>query len=225
MRTARLVTGLVSVGLAVTGPVLLSAAPAQAATTVASTVTVDPLSSTTIVYGDDIYISGHVTTPDGHSPNSPTTVYLQVQTPSNPTWTTVGSSASGYFYFQNVVPQTNAAYKVVFPGGTYGFGSSAVTMAPAESAPIAIAVQRKVEPKTKELRVFGKVTPDFAKKRIKILQVLKHNKTKRYASVKTDKKGKFSFRAPRKNKFKFVLLVPGDANYAAVSNQYIVHVY
>jgi hypothetical protein len=225
MRTTRLVTGLVSAGLAVTGPVLLSAAPAQAATTVPSTVTVDPLSSSTIVYGDDIYISGHVTTPDGHSPNSPTTVNLVVQTPSNPTWTTVATSTSGYFSFSNVVPQTNATYAVAFPGGTYGSGPSAVTMAPAVSAPIAVAVQRKVEAKTKDLRVFGKITPDFAKKRIKILQVLKHNKTKRYASVKTDNKGKFSFRAPRKNKFKFVLLIPGDANYAAASNQYIVHVY
>jgi hypothetical protein len=225
MRTTRLVTGLVTVGLAVTGPVLLAESSAQAAGTVASTVSVDPLSSTTIVYGDDIYISGHVTTPTGLTPNDPTTVYLQVLTPSNPTWTTVGSSNSGYFFFENVVPQTNAAYKVVFPGGTEGFGSSAVTMAPAESAPIAIAVQRAVQAKTKDLRVFGKITPDFAKKKIKILQILKHKKTKRYASVKTDKKGKFSFRAPRKNKFKFILLVPGDANYAAVSNPYIVHVY
>jgi hypothetical protein len=225
MRMTRLVTGLVSVGLAVAGPVLLSAPSAQAAGTVASTVSVDPLSSTTIVYGDDIYISGHVTTPDGHSPNTPTTVYLQVQTPSNPTWTTVGTSASGYFFFDNVVPQTNANYQVVFPGGTSGFGGSAVTMAPAVSAPITISVQRKVVPKTKELRVFGKVTPDFAKKKIKILQVLKHKKTKRYATVKTDKKGKFSFRAPKQNKFKFILLVPGDANYAAVANTYIVHVY
>jgi hypothetical protein len=225
MRTARLVTGLVTVGLAVTGPVLLSAVPASAATTVPSTVSVDPLSSTSIVYGDDIYISGHVTTPDGQSPNTPTTVYLMVQTPSNPTWTTVGTSASGYFFFENVVPQTNATYEVAFPGGTEGFGASAVTMAPAVSAPIVISVARKVDAKTKDLRVLGKVTPDFAKKKIKILQVLKHKKTKRYATVKTNKKGKFSFKAPRKNKFRFILLIPGDANYTATSNQYIVHVY
>jgi hypothetical protein len=224
MRTTRLVTGLVTVGLAVTGPVLLSAAPAQAAT-VASTVTVDPLSTTSLTYGDDIYISGHVTAPDGNTPNTPTTVYLQVQTPSNPTWTTVATDDSGYFFFDNVVPQTNATYKVVFPGGTEGFGGSANTMAPAESAPIAVTVARKVDARTKELRVFGKVTPDFAKKKITILQVLKHKKTKKYATVKTNKKGKFSFRAPRRNKFKFVLVVPGDANYAAVYNQYIVHVY
>lgn len=225
MRTTRLVTGLVTVGLAVTGPVLLSASSAQAATTVASTVAVDPLSSTSIVYGDDIYISGHVTTPTGQSPNTPTTVYLVVQTPSNPTFTTVGTSASGYFFFENVVPQTNATYEVVFPGGTSGFGGSAVTMAPAVSAPIVISVARKVDAKTKDLRVLGKVTPDFAKKKIKILQVLKHKKTKRYATVKTNKSGKFSFKAPRKNKFKFVVVIPADANYAAVYNPYIVHIY
>ena len=224
MRTTRLVTGLVTVGLAVAGPVLLSAAPAQAAT-VASTVTVDPLTSNSIVYGDDIYISGHVTAPDGSSPNTPTTVTLQVSTPSVPAYTTVATSTSGYFFFDNVVPQTNATYKVVFPGGTEGFGSSANTMSPAESAPIAISVSRKVNAKTKDLKVIGKVTPDFAKKKVKILQVISKKKTKKYASVKTNAKGKFSFKAPRKNKFKFVVLIPGDANYAAVANTYIVHVY
>jgi hypothetical protein len=225
MRTTRLVTGLVTTGLAVTGPVLLAAAPAHAVTTVPSTVTVDPLSSTALTYGDDIYISGKVTGPDGDSPNTPTSVFLQVSTPSNPTWTTVGTDDSGYFFFDNVTPQTNATYKVVFPGGTEGYGGSVKTMAAGESAPIAVTVARKVDARTKDLKVIGKVTPDFAKKKLKILQVLKHNKTKRYATVKTNKKGKFSFRAPRKNKFKFILLVPADANYAAVANRYIVHVY
>lgn len=224
MRTTRLVTGLVTVGLAVAGPVLLSASPAQAAT-VASTVKVDPLSSTSITYGDDLYISGHVTAPDGQSPNTPTAVYLQVSTPSNPAWTNVGTSSSGYFYFENVVPQTNATYKVVFPGGTEGFGGSANIMAPAESAPIVVSVARKVDARTKDLKVLGKVTPDFAKKKVKVLEVLKHKKTKRYATVKTNKKGKFSFKAPRKNKFRFILVIPADANYAAVFNPYIVHVY
>ena len=224
MRPTRLVTGLVTVGIAVTGPVLLSAAPAQAAT-VSSTVNVDPLTTNAITYGDDIYISGHVTAPDGQTPNDPSTVSLQVSTPSSPTWTTIATSDSGYFYFENVVPQTNATYKVVFPGGTEGYGGSLKTMAPAESAPIAISVARKVEAKTKDLKVLGKVTPDFAKKKIKILQVLSHKKTKRYATVKTNKKGKFSFKAPKKNKFKFILVIPADANYAAVYNRYIVHVY
>ncbi len=225
MRITRLVTGLVTVGLAAAGPVLLSAAPAQAAT-VPSTVTVDPLTTNAITYGDDLYISGKVTAPSGNTPNSPSTVSLQVSTPSNPTWTTVATDDSaGYFSFSDVVPQTNATYKVVFPGGTEGFGSSANTMAPAESAPIAISVARKVDARTKDLNVLGKVTPDFAKKKIKILQIVGHKKTKKYATVKTDKKGKFSFRAPKKNKFKFILMVPADANYAAVANQYIVHVY
>jgi hypothetical protein len=221
MRITRLVAGMVTAGLVVATPLLVGAAPAQAAT-IGSTVTLDPLSSTTFTYGDDFSISGTVKGADASSPNSPTTVTLQVSTPAVPAWTTVATDDSSFFFFSDIKAASNAQYKVVYAGGTSGFGSSANTLSPSESAPLAISVAREIKAKTNGLKVIGKVLPDYGKKKVKILQVVGKKKTKKFATVKTNKGGKFTFRAPNKVGFRFVVVVPADTMFAATSAEYHV---
>jgi hypothetical protein len=221
MRITRLVAGLVTFGLAAATPVLVGASPAAAAT-ISSTVTVDPLSSTEFDYGDSLYLSGIVKGADGKTPNSPTSVSLQVSTPAAPTWTTIATDDSAYFSFSDLKAQSNASYKVVFAGGTSGFGSSANTLTASESAPVAITVSRSIKAKTKGLKVIGKVVPDYGKKKVKILQVVGKKKTKKYARVKTNKAGKFTFRAPNKRGFRFVVVIPADSMYAGTYAEYHV---
>ena len=105
-----------------TAPLIVSAAPAEAAT-IGSTVTVSPLSSTELEYGDDIFISGTVKGADGNTPNSPAAVSLLVSTPANPTFTVIATDDSAYFSFSDVKPTSNSTYKVAFAGGTSGVGS------------------------------------------------------------------------------------------------------
>ncbi|WP_028653268.1 hypothetical protein [Nocardioides halotolerans] len=221
MRITRLVSGLVTTALVVSAPLIISAAPAEAAT-IGSTVTVNPPSSTQLEYGDDFYLSGTVKGVDGKTPNSPVLVALFVSTPANPAWTLVATDDSAYFSFSDVKPASNSTYKVVFGGGTSGFGGSANTLTPSESAPLTVAVSRKIEAKTKGLKVIGKVLPDYGKKKVKILQVVGKKKTKKYTKVKTSKKGRFTFRAPNKRGFRFVVVVPGDANFAGTFAEYHV---
>jgi hypothetical protein len=221
MRTTRLVTGLITAGLVVASPVLLAAAPAEAAT-ISSTVTITPLTSTQLEYGDDIYISGTVRGADGNTPNSPTSVALQISTPSAPTWTTIATDDSAYFSFSGVKPPSNASYKVVFGGGTSGFGGSANTLTASESAPLSVTVSRSIKAKTKGLKVIGKVVPDYDRKKVKILQVVGKKKTRKYATVKTDKAGRFTFRAPNRVGFRFVVVIRADANFAGTYAEYHV---
>lgn len=221
MRTTRLVAGLVTAGLALASPVLVGASPASAAT-LSSTVTITPPSSTQLEYGDSLYLSGVVKGSDGRTPNSPTAVALQVSTPTVPTWTTIATDDSAYFSFSDLKAVSNASYKVVFAGGTSGFGSSANTLTASESAPVTITVSRTIKAKTKGLKVIGKVVPDYGKKKVKILQVVGKKKTRKYASVKTNKSGRFSFRAPNKRGFRFVVVIPGDASFAGTSAAYHV---
>lgn len=221
MRITRLVAGIATAGLVVAAPVLVGASPASAAT-IGSTVTVNAPSTTQLEYGDSLYLSGTVKGADGKTPNSPVAVYLQVSTPAAPTWTNIATDDSAYFSFSDIPAQSNASYKVVFTGGTSGFGESANTLTPSESAPVTISVSRTIKAKTKGLKVIGKVVPDYGKKKVKILQVVGKKKTKKYASVKTNKAGKFTFRAPNKRGFRFVVVIPADAMFSGTYAEYHV---
>jgi hypothetical protein len=212
LRLNRLVAGLVTAGLALTGPVLISS-PAHAVDA-ASVVSLNTPSRTAFEYGDELYLSGRVTLADGKSVNSPATTSLQVSTPSNPTWTTVATDDSSYFSFSDIKVPSNASYKVVFAGGPAGFGSSAVNALPSESAPVAVTVARKLTVKSKGLKVRGKITPKYTGK-VRLLKMVGKKKTKKWMVVKA-KKGRFSYRAPNRSGFKYVIVVPGDKDFAAV---------
>ena len=218
MRLNRLVAGVVTAGLAVAGPVLVSA-PAHAAT-VTTTTTISAM-DTAYDYGDKIYISGKVTDPSGQSVyTSGSSATLQVSTPATPAWTTIATeSGSGSFYFDSFKATSNAQYKVVYSGGTSGSGSAANTYTASESAPFSVTVARTVSVKEKGLKIVGKIKPDYAKKKVKILQVLdkKGKKTKKFATLKTSKKSTFSFKAPGRRGFRFIAVIPGDAMNAGTT--------
>jgi uncharacterized cupredoxin-like copper-binding protein len=228
MRMSRLAAGLITVGLVGVSPVALSTSANAAALGSVTTLTLTAPYGGATAYevGDTLSFSGSVKGSDGTSTPTVGTASLQVYSPSLPTWTTIAADTSpSSLYFSGVTASTNAVYKVVFSGGTSGFGNSANTYTPSESAGVAVQVVRKVDLKTNRLQVIGKVTPNYGKKKVKVLKKV-GKKFKKYKTVKTNSKGKFVFNAPRVNKFKFVLVIPGDANYVAYpSNVYTVRVY
>lgn len=219
MRISRLVSGVVVAGLVGVVPVAVSA-PANAAALGSTTTLALSTPAEDITYRDSLSFSGNVRGSDGSAPLGGT-ASLQVFTAAAPVWTTIqtDSTASSYF-FSDVTAGSNAQYKVVFGGAA----DSRNTYGPSESAPVSVAVQRKVKAKTKGLSVIGKVSPDYRKGKVKIL-VKKGKNFKKYKAFKTDKKGRFTFRAPKRNGFRFVVSIPGDATFAPVYNAYKVTVF
>lgn len=219
MRFNRIIAGTITAGLVGFVPVALSS-PADAATVdLTTTTTVTTSSQMPITYGDEIRLSADVAASDGSSAYKGT-VSLYVSTPAVPTWTLVANGTSTYESF-SVKPQTNASYKVVYSGyaATSTYENNYVA---GESAPIAVAVQRKVNLKTKRLVVIGKVKPDFGKKKV----VIKRKKGKKYVAfkkIKTNKKGAFRFKAPGKKGFKFSVTIPSDTNYIGYTQKYYVY--
>ena len=85
----------------------------------------------------------------------------------------------------------NTTYKVVYSGytdpdqGTYGDNYT-----PSESAPFTIGVARKITRPSSGFVIKGKVTPDYAKKKI-VIKVSKKEKKgyKNFKTIKTDDEG------------------------------------
>lgn len=208
MRISRLAAGLVTAGLVGFAPIAVTA-PADAATvtTVATLTSYD--TDGVFEYGDDLSLTGSIKSSTGGSVFSGTYA-LQVSTAATPAFTTIATgTASGFLSF-DVPASANATYQLVYSGGS----SSSDTFTATTSAPYAAKVTRKLSLKTKRLQVIGKVSPDYSKKKIKIFRK-DGKKFKKFASVKTDKKGRFTFNAPRRNKFKFIVVVPGDSTFTA----------
>lgn len=214
MRISRLAAGLVTAGLVGVTPLVVTA-PANAAT-LTTTTTLSAPSVTAVTYKDDLFFSGSVVGSDGSAPITGTAT-LQVYTPASPVWTGVATDTSPSSLSFEVPALSNAQYKVVFSSGA----SSANTYTASESTPVTITVARLIKPKTKGLTVLGKVTPDYGKKKLVILSK-QGKKYKKYATVKTNKAGKFSFRAPGRTGFRFAVVVPGDANFAPTYKAYRV---
>ena len=223
MRMPRLLAGLVTAGLLGVAPLAVSA-PAQAAnlTTVSTIEIDDPLLS----YGDELSINASVMSSDGRSA-SYGTVALQVYTPAAPVWTTIATDeSSGYLYFSDIKPTSNAQYKLVYSGYT-ARNQFENTLAPSESAPVAVGVSRAIKAKTPGLRVVGKVTPDYAKSKVKVFRKV-GKKYKPFKTVKTNKKSKFSVKLPaagRGKKLFFRLYIPASAEFTATVDDYYTYSY
>jgi hypothetical protein len=223
MHLKRLVAGLVTAGLAAAGPVLI-AEPAHAADN-RTTATTLSLSETTVPYGRLLLFDGAVTDSANTGPLAGS-ASLQISTPANPTWTTISTDDSpGYLYFPDITAQSNASYKVVYTGGSYaGDKDYGHNYAPSESPVVTIHVPRSLEVKTAKsnrLKVIGKVTPDYAKKKVVIKQLVgkgKHPKAKKFKTVKTNGKGVFTFKAPNKRGWRCVIIVKGDAMFDGVTS-------
>ena len=217
MRTTRLIVGTVSAGLLGLAPIAI-AAPSQAADTWTTTIVATP-SAAQVEYGDDFYVSVDLASSDGYSPGSTDgTVTLMAQEAGSAAWVPVANAENTYASFYDVKPQMNTAYKVVYSGftdpdqGTYGDNYT-----PSESAPFTIGVARKITRPSSGFVIKGKVTPDYAKKKI-VIQVSKKEKKgyKKFKTIKTDKKGKYKVRLPRRGgTWYWSFTVKADAKYLA----------
>ncbi len=199
MRMKRLFAGVLSAALLGMIPVAISAAPAQAAT-YTTRVTAE-MSYTKIVAGRDISITGKTEFSNGsvwgQVPFGTGRVDLQRQFKGSSTWTTIDTDEYGdSFYFYPVKATQNATYRVVYVGGT----KDGHTYTEA-SASKALKVTRDLGDKIANLKLQGKVKPDYKKKKVTIqVKAKKNGKWKKYATVKTNKKGKWARKLPAKSK-------------------------
>lgn len=190
MRFTRIITGTITAGLVGLVPVAVSS-PASAATTYTTGVTATA-TAPGVVYGDDISITGAVTDTAGGSVFYGTAT-LQVYSTKTPVWTTIQTDdTAGSFYFFDVKPESNSQYQVVYSGFTATNGD---VYQPSVSAPVSVGVQRKVTANNKTTTFFGKVTPDYAKKALKVER--KFGKSwRKYKVIKTDANGKWRIKLP-----------------------------
>ena len=226
MRMKRLFGGVLSAALLGLVPVALSAAPAQAATY--ETRVTAQMSYTTVEAGRDISITGNTEYFDGSTwravpsnyESSPTAstagaAVLQRKLAGSSTWTTIEvDSSAGSFYFYPVRATQNATYRVVFnalskDGHVY----------PANGAEGKLTVLRKIDVKTKygSLKVTGKVSPEFKKKKL-VVQV-KKGKWKTWKKVKTNNKGKYAVKlVGSRNGTKYRFVAPGSKKFAKTTS-------
>lgn len=221
MRFTRIMAGAITAGLVGLVPVSISS-PASATENLTTTTVLEQNYGESVVeYGDEVSLVAAVNASNGSSAPYGT-VTLYVYTPANPVWTPVETIPSGgYAPFTNVKPVMNASYKAVFSGST-ATATYQDNYAPSESVSVPIGVKRKAVFKTPGLYLVGKVSPDFAKKKV----VLKRKKGKKYVAwkkVRTNAKGQFRVKAPNQRGFKFSVTIPADSTFTGFTDYYQVY--
>lgn len=215
MRTTRLIAGTVTAGLLGLAPIAI-AAPSQAAETW-STTTVATTDETEIEFGDEILIEVDVDGSDGLGPSTGTSTLYAMEAGST-AWVPVSTGQYPGSDFYPVKPRMNTTYKVAFNGYTDpDQGQFDDNYTPSESAPFTVTVARKITRPTSGFVIKGKVTPDYAKKKI-VIQVSKKEKKgyKKFKTIKTDKRGKYKITLPRRGgTWYYAFIVKADAKYAA----------
>lgn len=217
MRTTRLIAGTVSAGLLGLAPIAI-ATPSHAAPTWTTAVVATP-SAAQLEYGDDFYISVDLTSSDGYSPGGADgTVTLFALEAGSSAWTPVATAENTYASFYDVKPQMNTQYKVVYSGYTdTDQGTLGDNYSPSESAPFTIGVARKITAPSSGFVIKGKVTPDYANKKI-VIKVSKKEKKgyKSWKTIKTNGKGKYKVRLPRRGgTWYWTFTTKADAKYLA----------
>lgn len=210
MRISRVIAGALSAALLGLVPVALTSAPAHAADN--ATVTTLQVSRNLLEYksGYSPFLSGSVKTADGSSVYAGN-VSLQASEAGS-AWKTIKTvTASGYLSFSDVIPNKNTAYRVVYAGGA----DSRNTYQASSSGTVTVKVMRKLTIKNpKGTKIKGKVAPKYAKKKIVIKKKV-GKKWKKFRTLKTNKKSRFTVTLPAKRKrtyFRFI--VPGNKAYA-----------
>lgn len=209
MRFTRIIAGTVTAGLVGFVPVSM-AAPANAKVTygTATTLAADVPG---VVFGDDVTLSGTILDQTGASVFTGT-ASLQVYSTKNPVWTEIQTDDTpSSFAFYDVKPESNSQYKVVYSGATETDGD---VYTPSESAPVTVGVQRLVTADNKNTTFLGKITPDYAKKKVKVERKF-GKKWRAYKVIKTDAKGKWRIKlpAPSRKKTFWRFSIADDADY------------
>jgi hypothetical protein len=215
MRITRLVAGSVTAGLIGLTPIAI-AAPSHAADNWTTTTTAAP-DKTRIVYGEAVNIVVDVDGSDGLGPSSGTSTLYAMEAGST-AWVPVATGAYPGSDFYPVEPTRNTTYKVVFGGYTDPVQTQySDNYAPSESATFTVQVARKITYPSSGFVIKGKVTPDYAKKKIVIKVSKKQNKGyKSFRTIKTNAKGKYKITLPRRGgTWYWRFVVKGNSKYLA----------
>lgn len=216
MRITRLVAGTVTAGLLGLTPIAI-AAPSQAADTWTTATTATP-SVTTLEYGDTVDISVDISSSDGYSPGGTDgTSTLYAMQAGSTTWTPVVTAENTYASFYDVKPEMNTTYKVVYSGYTDTDTVNGDNFQPSESAAFTVGVARKITHPDSGFVIKGKVTPQYAKKKILIKVSRKQTKGfKSFKTIKTTSTGKYKVTLPRRGgTWYWSFTVKGDSKYLA----------
>ena len=221
MRFTRYLSLLVSLALLGLPAVLLSAGPAAAAEATQVGMKVTPKGVK--VYGYKFSIAGQVSfvrPEDGkrYAVNSGG-VKLQRKYKGKKAWRTVQTDATaGSYDFDPVRANANAAYRVVYSGGS----TSAYTFSPSSSAAKSVKVARKIADRgvkrNGRLLLKGKVAPSWKHKNVIVQRKLckaKRCDWKTYTVDRTNQRGQFRARvsAPRTGSWFYRVKVRGTTKY------------
>ena len=213
MRITRLVAGSVTAGLLGLTPIAI-AAPSQATVTL-STATVATPSETRLVYGDSFDVSVDVDGSDGQGVYDGTSTLYAMEAGST-AWVPVATGTYPTSSFYDVKPATETTYKVVY-GGYTATSTYEDTYTASESATFTVQVARKITYPSSGFVIKGKVTPDYAKKKIVIKVSKKQNKGyKKFKTIKTTSAGKYKITLPRRGgTWYWSFVVKGDDRFLA----------
>lgn len=224
MRLSRLIAALAAAALCFVGVVFASPASADTVYTTTAKLTA---ARTVGYYGQYMSIGGAVTDNTGSGPFANNQVaYLQRKAPGSTAWVNVASDTSpGYLYFPTADKFTgNATYRVYYTGGTYGNSPNKRTWKPSYSNEVTVRTYRvlndKGVKKKKKLFIKAAIVPNFGGQKA-IVQTYKCKKKngkkkctwKTYKKKRTKANGSMKVRIKGKNKQKFRVVAPGDANF------------
>jgi hypothetical protein len=199
MHLTRLVAGTVTAGLLGLTPIAI-ASPSQAADTWTTTTVATP-SETKLVYGDDLYVSVDISSSDGYSPGGTdgTSVLYALEAGSS-AWVPVATADSTYSSFYDVKPAMTTTYKVVYSGYTDpDQGTTGDNYLASESPTFTVSVARKITYPQSGFVIKGKVTPNYAHKKIVIKASRKRNRGfKAFKTIKTTSTGKYKVTLPKR---------------------------
>ena len=218
MRITRLVAGSVTAGLLGLTPIAI-AAPSQASDNLTTSIILElSYGEPRVTFGEEVSLTSEIDASDGLSPyNDNDTATLWAMPAGATTWTAIETQpASGFISWTDFKPQANTAYKATYSGATAAT-TTADNYAASESLPLGIEVARKITYPASGFVIKGKVTPDYAKKKVVIKVSKKQNKGyKSFKTIKTNAKGKYKITLPRRGgTWYWSFVVKGDSRYLA----------
>jgi hypothetical protein len=193
-------------------------APSHAADTWTTTTSAEP-SSLAVVYGEKISFDVDVDSSSGFTPSDGTTTLLALPAGAR-AWVPVATSTSPGSGFTDVKPTSNTTYKVVY-NGHQATSATDDTYSSSESLTFDVTVARKITHPQSGFVLKGKVSPDYAKKKISIrVSKSRVGGFKKFRKISTDKAGKYRIVLPKRDgTWYWRLSVRGDSRF--VSGSYI----
>lgn len=216
MRLTRLVAGATTASLLGLAPLALTTGTAHAADK-ATVTTIKAFNPLVTFKGASPHLLVEVDLVDSDSSiYGAGTVTLFARPANAKKWKKVRTvAASDSVPLIDVVPKRTTQYRAEYSGGSSeGYG----TFAPSSSKTVKVRVSRKLTATTtlatKGLVVKGRVAPKYAKKKI-VVHKRVGAKWKKFRTLKTNKKSRFSVVLPKKRATtKYRVTVPGNKQYA-----------